>query len=68
MTKKKWQAARLQQQRLDACIADIVERGVAMQACYNTVCALEYLKSHDVGADVIERVLLHPLARRKAYG
>ncbi len=55
------------QQRRDARSEDIVERGIAMQGRYNTVCALEYLKSCNV-TDIIERVLLYPQSRRKAYG
>jgi hypothetical protein len=53
------------QPRLDMRSENIVERGIVMQAHYNTVCALEYLKSRNVGADIIERVLLHPQLRRK---
>ena len=65
MTKKNLQHA--QQQRRDARSDDIVECGIAMQERYNTVCALEYLKSHNVGAHIIERVLLYPQLRRKAH-
>ena len=55
-----------QPQRVDAHSRHIVECGIAMQSRYNTVCALEYLKSRNVGADIIERVLSHPQLRRKA--
>ncbi len=80
MTKKNWQPshvpqnsvgeqkANARQQRLDARSEDIVERGIVMQARYNTVCALEYLKSRNIGADIIARVLWFPQSRRKAYG
>jgi hypothetical protein len=43
----------------------VVERGISVQASFNTVCAIEYLKSHNVDPEVIERVLLHPEQRRK---
>jgi hypothetical protein len=52
-------------QRVDAHSRRIVDCGIAMQARFNTVCALEYLKSRNVGADIIERVLSHPQLRRK---
>jgi hypothetical protein len=64
--KKNVQHGVADQQRVDANSEDVVECAIAMQAHYNTVCALEYLKSHNVGADIIERVLLHPQLRRKA--
>ena len=53
-------------QRVDGHRRHIVECGIAMQSRYSTVCALEYLKSRNVGADIIERVLSHPQLRRKA--
>lgn len=64
--KKNAQHGVAQQQRVDTDSADAVERAIAMQRHYNTVCALEYLKSHNVGAHIIERVLLHPQLRRRA--
>jgi hypothetical protein len=42
----------------------IVERGISMQQSTNTMRAVEYLKSHDVGPQVIARVLLEPDRRR----
>ncbi|WP_195763527.1 hypothetical protein [Duganella guangzhouensis] len=48
----------------DACSA-VVERGLLVQTSFNTVCAIEYMKSHNVDPRVIERVLLHPEQRRK---
>ena len=48
----------------EACSA-IVNRGIVVQASFNTVCAIEYMKSHNVDPKVIERVLLHPDQRRK---
>jgi hypothetical protein len=36
-----------------------------VQASFNTVCAIEYLKSHNVDPKVIERVLLHPDSAEK---
>ncbi len=53
------------QQRTDARCSDIVNKGVAVQACFSTLCAIEYLKSNNVRAEVIERVLLHPDLRRR---
>lgn len=49
----------------DACSA-VVDRGILVQSSFNTVCAIEYMKSHNVDPKVIERVLLHPDQRRKA--
>jgi hypothetical protein len=49
--------------RDDACSA-VVERGLLVQTSFNTVCAIEYMKSHNVDPRVIERVLLHPEQRR----
>jgi hypothetical protein len=66
MKKERVQQGVAQQQRVDAGSEDVVERAIAMQTRYNTVCALEYLKSRNVGADIIERVLSHPQLRRKA--
>jgi len=44
----------------------IVERGIAMQQTSNTMSAVEFLKSRDVGAQVIARVLLEPERRRSS--
>lgn len=46
---------------------DIVETALTIQADYNTVCAVEYLKAHGFAAAVIERVLLQPGQRRVAH-
>ncbi|MGV7206876.1 hypothetical protein ACLB1G_03360 [Oxalobacteraceae bacterium A2-2] len=43
----------------------VVDQGIVVQESFNTVCAVEYLKSNNVNPDVIERVLLHPEQRRK---
>lgn len=48
----------------EACNA-IVERGILVQTSFNTICAIEYMKSHNVDPQVIERVLLNPGQRRK---
>lgn len=56
----------LVQQRHDEASSAAVERGISVQSSFNTVCAIEYLKSHNVNPQVIERVLLHPEQRRKA--
>ncbi|MEC5160546.1 hypothetical protein ACFDR9_002313 [Janthinobacterium sp. CG_23.3] len=55
----------LYQQRVDQEAHNVVNQGIAVQASFNTVCAIEYMKSHNVDANVIERVLLHPEQRRK---
>ena len=44
----------------------IVERGISMQQTSNTMSAVEYLKSRDVGPQVIARVLLEPDRRRSS--
>lgn len=54
------------QQRRDEECSAVVERGITVQDSFNTVCAIEYLKSHNVHPKVIERVLLHPDQRRKS--
>ncbi|MTW01404.1 hypothetical protein GM668_04805 [Duganella ginsengisoli] len=54
-----------QQQRVDARCSEIVNKGIAVQGCFSTLCAIEYLKSNNVRPDVIERVLLHPDLRRR---
>jgi hypothetical protein len=53
-------------QRLDLRMRDIVNHAIFVQQISNTVSALEYLKSHDIDARVIERVLLEP-QRRRSY-
>lgn len=53
------------QQRVDEHSRNVVDQGVRVQASLNTVCALEYLKSHNVDPGVIERVLSGPQARRR---
>ncbi|WP_295994609.1 hypothetical protein [Rugamonas sp.] len=57
----------LYQQRVDLGISAIVDRGISVQASFSTLCAIEYLKSHNVSSGVIERVLLHPEQRRKTH-
>ena len=44
----------------------IVERGISMQQTSNTMSAVEYLRSRDVGPHVIARVLLEPERRRSS--
>ncbi len=44
----------------------VVERGIVVQSSFNTICAIEYMKSHNVDPRVIERVLLHPELRRQS--
>ena len=55
----------LLQQRHDEESSAVIDRGIVVQNSFNTVCAIEYLKSHNVDPEVIERVLLHPDQRRK---
>ncbi len=51
-------------ERRDSRCRDIVDHAIAVQESRNTMSAVEYLKSHDIAADVIERVLLDPQRRR----
>jgi hypothetical protein len=51
--------------RVDQKMCDIVNLGIAVQAAFSTLCALEYLKSYNIDAGLIERVLLHPEQRRQ---
>ena len=51
-------------QRQDMRRRDIVNHGISVQESSNTMSAIEYLKSHDIAAEVIERVLLEPHRRR----
>jgi hypothetical protein len=55
------------QQRHDERSSAVVERGITVQANFNTICAIEYMKSHNVAPQVIERVLLHPEQRRREH-
>lgn len=59
------QLQHVQQQRSDERSSAIVERGIVVQSTFNTVCAIEYLRSHNVQPGIIERVLLHPEQRRQ---
>ena len=51
--------------RVDLAMSKIVELGIAEQAAYGTVCALEYLKSYRLAPELIERVLSRPAERRQ---
>ncbi len=51
-------------QRSDSGLQHIVNCAISVQSRSSTLCAVEYLKSHNVGADVIERVLSHRQQRR----
>lgn len=57
--------ANLFQPRQDQASSAVVERGILVQTSFNTVCAIEYMKSHNVDPRIIERVLLHPDQRRQ---
>jgi hypothetical protein len=65
LTKDNTMEAETYQQRQDQRSSDIVNKGIAVQDCFSTLCAIEYMKSHNVRPDIIERVLLHPDLRRK---
>lgn len=51
-------------QRRDAHLTDVVDLGIALQQRSNTMSAVEYMRSQNVGHDVIERVLTEPGRRR----
>lgn len=51
-------------ERRDMRCRDIVDHAIVVQESRNTMSAFEYLKSHDIAIDVIERVLLDPERRR----
>ena len=55
------------QQRHDEQSSAVVDRGISVQSSFNTICAIEYMKSHNVSPQVIERVLLHPEQRLKEH-
>ncbi|UMR29940.1 MULTISPECIES: hypothetical protein [unclassified Massilia] len=59
------EVSELFQQRTDLQSSAIVDKGIAVQDCFNTMCAIEYLKSHNINPQVIERVLLQPELRRR---
>lgn len=54
-------------QRRDEQRREIVDLGIALQQRSNTMSAVEYLRSQDIGHDVIERVLTEPGRRRAWY-
>lgn len=56
--------AELDYQRQDEHRRGIVDHAISVQESSNTVSAVEYLKSHNIEAHVIERVLLEPARRR----
>lgn len=64
MTAHLLQAPQLHQQRFDNVQHALVDQGISVQSSFNTVCAVEYMKAHDIDPDVISRVLLHPDQRR----
>jgi hypothetical protein len=51
-------------ERRDMRRRDIVDHAISVKETRNTMSAVEYLKSHDIAAHVIERVLLDPDRRR----
>jgi len=55
----------MQERHNEACCA-VVNRGILVQTSFNTICAIEYMKSHNVDPQIIERVLLHPDQRRQS--
>jgi len=56
--------AAMDESRTDARQRRIVDAGIAVQGSANTMSAFEFLRARDIGADVIERVLLEPHRRR----
>lgn len=56
----------MDESRTDARRRRIVDAGIAVQGDSNTMSAFEYLRTRDIGTDVIERVLLEPHRRRRA--
>jgi hypothetical protein len=50
--------------RSDRVQGAIVDAGIALQQNAGSICALEYLRSRGVRAEVIARVLLQPARRR----
>ena len=58
----------LSYQRRDTRQRDIVDLGIALQQRSNTMTAVEYMRSQEVGHDVIERVLTEPGRRRSWLG
>ena len=50
--------------RQDLRRREIVNHAISVQESSNTMSAIEYLKSHDIDAAVIARVLLEPARRR----
>jgi len=55
----------MQERHNEECCA-VVNRGILVQTSFNTICAIEYMKSHNVDPRIIERVLLHPDQRRQS--
>ncbi|MES2257569.1 MAG: hypothetical protein V4724_03570 [Pseudomonadota bacterium] len=55
----------LDHQRRDERCCEIINKGISVQSCFSTLCAIEYLKSNNVHPEIIERVLLNPDQRRK---
>jgi hypothetical protein len=54
----------MDESRTDLRQRRIVDAGIAVQGSSNTMSAVEYLRTRDIGAHVIERVLLEPHLRR----
>ncbi|MBY0557082.1 MAG: hypothetical protein K2P77_07765 [Burkholderiaceae bacterium] len=52
-------------ERGNPLISAAVDRGILVQTSFNTMCAIEYMKSHNIPSHIIERVLLQPELRRK---
>jgi len=51
-------------ERQDLHRRELVDRAIGLQQSSNTMSAIEFLKSHDIDARLIERVLLEPHRRR----
>ncbi len=54
--------------RLDFAGAANVERAIELQTETGNICAIEFMRSHNIKPDVIFRVLAHPDQRRPRDG
>ena len=63
-TERTAQLSTMDESRTDLRQRRIVDAGIAVQGSSNTMAAVEYLRTRDIGAKIIERVLLEPHLRR----
>jgi hypothetical protein len=64
LTKRAALVSTMDESRTDLRQRRIVDAGIAVQGSSNTMSAVEYLRTRNIGAKVIERVLLEPHLRR----